>query len=87
MTIHVAHLRPQLEAFMYQQEPGTTLGQALRELVEVGLSSLPPEAAIHSQRRKALYEARAYVYKRMTQSFDEILVDLKNTAVLLSDDQ
>lgn len=84
VTVQLGHLRAPLEAYILQQEPGFSLAQALRELIEIGLSSFAPEAGIHASRRRAFNTTRNYAYRRLGAALEEIRQDIENTQVDIS---
>lgn len=86
VALHVGDLKDAIEQYMAYQPPGVSLGIALRELIHLGLSTMPPEAAIHLSRQRAYREVRQYTYKRIAQAFAEIQDEMASTAVLLEEE-
>lgn len=84
VTLNIDTIREPLSAYMAQQIPGTPLSVALRDLITMGLAISPEEAAIHLERRRAHSEAQRYVYRALAASFSQILSDLENTTVVLT---
>lgn len=85
VTINVDAMRETLSAYMAQQEPGTQLAVALRDLIVMGLAVCPEDAAIHLQMRRAHARGQRYVYRALAAAFAQILSDLENTSILLEE--
>jgi len=81
VVLHLGEMQKAIEDYMSQQPYGTSLGIALRELIAMGLSAVPPETAIHLTRMRAFRDTRAYALRRMIQAFEEIKEELATTAI------
>lgn len=87
VTLHIGDLRAQVQEYWAQQPPNTSLAQVLRELIQMALSLDPASEAIFIERRRAYRAFQRHMYRSIGPMLEILLHDLKNTTIVLEEDE